>query len=663
MPNIKELSLEEKLKLLTGKNMWQTEDLDGKLPSLFMADGPHGLRKMKKNGLGYYENIPSIAYPNFVNIANSWNRKIPVAIAESIAEDCIEKEINMLLAPGMNIKRTPLCGRNFEYFSEDPFLSGIMAKNYIDGLHHFGIAACAKHFCLNNRETSRYCQSSEVSERALHEIYLTSFKIALTANPEAVMTSYNPVNGVYASENKKLLTELLRNRMRYNGLIISDWMGVKNSYKALKAGTDLRMPYDERAYPELKDAYEKGLITDEEIDRAVSKIVYILRKISSMEKKHKITRSSEKRIEDSLPLAEETIVLLKNDGILPLRHQDVCVIGELNSRPYIGGGGAAEVLSAYRQTPLNVLLGDILKKEVEASKNVYLDDLNPSHNDREGLLLASRKDVAVVIVGDSPATETEGKDREDIRLSRKEENLINAVANTGVKTVVIIEAGSAIDMSPWIDNVAAVVFAGYLGDTCNLALANILTGKTVPSGKLSETFPLSLRETYCKDYMGNGSVENYDDGLLVGYRFYDTKRIPVRFPFGYGLSYARFRYSDLEIEKTGDTDFNVYFTITNESDVDAKEVAQLYIKDCVSCVFKPEKELKEFVKERIPAKSGKRIRISLDKSAFSHYDVINESEYVENGEFIVMIGPSSRDLPLKQKICIELPDETQHSVY
>ena len=665
MPKAKELTIEQKLKLLTGKNMWQTEDFEGDIDSIFMSDGPHGIRKMDKNPLGYYQNIPSNAYPNLVNIANSWDVKVAMGISECIAEDAIEKNVDIVLGPGVNIKRTPLCGRNFEYFSEDPYLAGIMAKNYIAGLHRKGVSACVKHFCANNRELGRYCTSSELSERALHEIYLPAFEIALSANPEAVMSSYNPVNGVYAAENKKLLIDVLRNQMKFNGLVISDWMGVHNSYKALKAGTDLRMPYDERAFDELKTAYDKKLISNEEINRAVSKILYTIRKIRTLQETRKIERSTEDRLKAATILAKDTVVLLKNnDNLLPLkRAKSVCVIGELNVHPHIGGGGAAEVLSNRLQTPLNTLLSEKLSVNVPCTHKNYLDGCNPSHVDREALLLASQNDISIVLVGNDHNTETEGKDRESIRLSAKEETLIKGVARTSTNTVVIIEAGSAIDMSNWIDDVEAVIFAGFLGDTCNEALADILTGKVCPSGKLSETFPLSLEQTYCKNNVGNDSVEVYDDGVLVGYRYYDTKKIPVLFPFGFGLSYAKFEYSDLRVEKITETDFNVKFTITNTSDIDAKEIAQIYIKDPVCCVFKPEKELKAFTKVLLPAKSSKEVCVSLDKTAFSHYDVISDDKYIENGEFIIMVGANVNDIKLKQKIIISLPDETQYSAY
>jgi beta-glucosidase len=516
---------------------------------------------------------------------------------------------------------------------------------------------------VNNREVARYCQSSEVSERALHEIYLTAFKIALEAKPLALMSSYNPINGVYARENKYLLTDILRGELKYRGLVVSDWMGVKNGYKALKAGTTLRMPACDSAYDELKSAYDKGLISEADVDAAVSQILETLRKIESLYDKRKVTCSREQRRSRSLKIAEESIVLLKNESVLPLDgKKSVCVISDLNNRPYIGGGGAAEVLPAYTQRPLSAYLGDNLQIPISISHRVRLDGLDPSHNDREGALLASENDVAIVLVGNSSTVEIEGKDRETLRLSSKEERLIKSVAATGVKTVVVIEAGSAIDVSPWIDDVDAVLFAGYLGDNANQAIANILSGKACPSGKLSETFPLDLEHTYCKDDTGNGNVEVYDDGVLVGYRYYDTKKVPVRYPFGFGLSYASFVYSNLQMQKLDNAKFEISFTITNTSTTDGMETCQVYVKDVVSTVIKPEKELKAFEKIAIKAGESQTVTLCLDESAFSHYDVVDKCDYVENGVFTVMIGASSRDIRLQGNVTVTLPDETQHSV-
>ncbi|MBQ8884906.1 MAG: glycoside hydrolase family 3 C-terminal domain-containing protein [Clostridia bacterium] len=661
MIGVSNLTLSEKLRLLTGKNLWQTEDLDGKVPSVFFADGPHGLRKMKMNEQGRYENIPFIAYPNLVNLANSWDVNAAKKIGECIGEDCIENNVQVLLAPGVNIKRTPLCGRNFEYFSEDPLLAGKLAKAYITGVQSKGVGACIKHFCVNNREIGRYYQSSEVDERTLHEIYLKPFRIAREAEPWAIMTSYNPVNGIYAAENKKLLTDILRKKFKFNGLVISDWEGVHMGYRALKAGLDLRMPmpYHKQAYNELFNAYEKGWITDEEIDNAVSNILRFCHKATSSPTFLKMSRI--KRREIGLKAALGSIVLLKNENVLPITAENIVVVGELNSRPHVGGGGAACVVNIFPQFPLNELLSERLNRPVQCTKHVYLDSLNPSHNDREGALAASKSDLSIVIVGNDTKTETEGADRESIRLSEKEERLILSVAKAAPKTVVVIEAGSAIDMSAWIDQVDGVVFAGFLGDNANEALADILSGKVCPSGKLSETFPTSIENTYCGTQTGNGYVERYTDGVFVGYRYYDAFKKEVLFPFGFGLSYAKFEYSNLKIDRLEEDTFEVSYDVTNVSSVEGKEISQVYVKDVCSMVSRPEKELAAFAKTSLKPHETKRVSHILNKEAFSYYCVNREDWVIENGEFDILIGASSRDIRLSDRITITLSEETQPS--
>ena len=657
---MKDLTLEEKLRLQTGKNLWEIDDLNGKLKSFFMSDGPHGLRKMRFNG-NCWEDIPSNGYINNVNLANTWNKDLAKLQGHLISEDCIEANVDLLLAPGVNIKRNPLCGRNFEYFSEDPYLAGMMAKSYIEGVQENGVGACIKHFCCNNREIRRGCQSSEVDERTLHEIYLEAFRIAMEAKPFAVMTSYNPVNGIYASENKHLIKDILRNQFNYQGLVISDWMAVHNSAKALKAGLNVRMPFDGNALDQLKEGFKKGLFTETELDESCSYILKALDKAQENKKIRNIKFTKQQRLEQALKIAEESIVLLKNNGVLPLNLKESCaVISELDARPIIAGGGSSCVRTEVKQKRLSELLqeGGI---NCEASKLFFLDPGHPSNSIREPMELASKHDVAIVLVGDNK--ESEGFDRTTIRLQEREETLIRNVAESANKTVVVIEAGSAIDMSSWIEYVDAVVFAGYLGDVANQAIANILLGNAIPSAKLSETFPFSIDDTPIGDYAGDGNKEVYSDGLLVGYRHYDYEDFDVLYPFGFGLSYAKFEYSKLKVKKIDNTTFEVSYDIKNVSDVDAKEVSQVYVRDVSSMVFREDKALKGFSKDLIKAGETKRVSIILDKHAFAYYDVNNDEYYVENGKFEIMVGASSRDIYLSQAITIELDDSEQHSIY
>ena len=658
----KKLTIEEKMKLQTGKNLWETNELNNEMPTFFMSDGPHGLRKMKFNGQ-YWEDIPSIAYINNVNLANTWNTQLAEKQGLLISEDCIEHDVDVLLAPGVNIKRNVLCGRNFEYFSEDPYLSGNMAKSFIDGLQSNGVGACIKHFCANNREIRRSSQSSELDERTLHEIYLEAFRIAFKAKPFAVMMSYNPVNGIYATENKYLMKDILRKEYKYDGLIISDWFAVHNSAKALKAGLNLRMPYEDKALVQLQDAYKKGIISEKDLDESTKYLFEALKKVEENKKIRKIEHNKEERLKEALSIAEESIVLLKNNGVLPLKLKDnVAVISELDARPYIGGGGSSSVRSEIIQKRLSNLLKE---NGINAtnSKYYFLDPCNPSNNIRESIELAMNNDVSIVLVGEDKNIEGEGFDRTSYQLSEREETLIHNVAKNGNKTIVVIEAGSAIDVSSWIDEVDAIIFAGYLGDVANQAIANVLLGKTNPSGKLSQTFPLSLEDNFINLSAGDGNKEYYEDRIFVGYRYYDIEELDVMFPFGYGLSYSKFNYSNLKINKIDETTYEVSYDVTNTSDVDGKEISQIYVKDVTSMVDREEKSLKGFSKDFIKAGETKRVSVVLDKHAFSYYDVNNHEYYVENGKFEIMVGSSSRDIHLLDSIIIKLDDDEQHSIY
>ena len=656
------LTLEEKLKLLTGKNLWEIDDLGGKLPTFFMSDGPHGLRKMRFNG-NYWEDIPSNAYVNNVNLANTWNKDLARLQGNLIAEDCIDNNVDLLLAPGVNIKRTPLCGRNFEYFSEDPFFAGQMAKAYIEGVQEKGVGSCLKHFAANNREVRRSNQSSEVDERTLHEIYLEAFRIALEAKPFAVMCSYNPVNGIYASENKHLLKDILRDEFHYQGLIVSDWCAVHNGAKAVKAGLNLRMPFDKDAYDQLLEGYKKGLISDKDIDESVEYIIKATEKAQENKKAQKVQLNKQERLDKALEIAEESIVLLKNNGVLPLNSKEkALIVGELDAHPYLGGGGSAYVRSEIQQKPLSAILNEKGFDSI-ATKHCFLDTCNPFNSDREAVRLAEKVDVSIILVGDNKMTEGEGYDRASIKLNEREETLIRTVAENSLKSIVVIEAGSAIDMSGWIDYVDAVIFAGYLGDVANQAIANILTGEVCPSAKLSETFLESIEDHPLGTYAGEGSYETYDEKLYVGYRGCDEYGIVPMFPFGFGLSYAEFEYSNLKIKKLKEDEFEVSFDIKNVSDIDAKEISQVYVRDVTAMVDREYKSLKGFSKDLIKAQETKRVSIVLDRHAFAFYDVNNKEYYVENGRFEIMVGSSSEEIWLNDFIDIELDEDKQHSIY
>ena len=685
---LKQLTLEEKLKLLTGATPWQTYDAGGKLKKVFVSDGPHGARKVAEDG----STVKSTAMPALSTVANAWSVDAAYLEGQTIAEDCIDNGVDVLLAPGVNIKRSPLCGRNFEYFSEDPYLSGHLAAAYISGVQSRGVGTSLKHFCANNREFERLSQSSEVDERTLREIYLPAFEIALKATPWTVMCSYNLINGVYASENKWLLGDVLRGEFGFDGVVVSDWGAVHSEFRRVRAGVDLEMPNSSHAYDDLMRAYEKGYITDEQIDRSVLQILELIEKSENDLKKTVFTK--EQRHENAVKIAEEGIVLLKNeDNILPFKpmsktvdcacsggtvyasgavyangaigvnpdaFKGVLVVGHFAAEPPIGGGGSSYVETDYKQKKLSDLLNEI-NPELNAR---YCDrGLFHPYASKENFVNARTARAVVVCVGDNPQIESEGHDREGIKLNSYQEQAINELAKVNENVIVVVYAGSAIDVSNWINNVKAVVWAGFSGEGVNEAVAAILSGSVCPSGKLAETLPVCLEDTFMGSDRGNAFADWYNDGIFVGYRYYDKFGKTVAFPFGFGLSYAQFEYSDLKIEKKGELDYEISYNVTNRSIIDAKEVSQVYVKDVFAAVLRPEKELKGFSKNLIKAGETVRVSIPLNARSFAYFNLSMKKWFVENGEFEILVGSSSRDIRLKASIYIELPEDTQQSIY
>ena len=646
--SINSLTSEEKLKLLTGKNCWENEDFNGKLPSVFLSDGPSGLRKHQAD----YSETDTTAYPTLSSIANSWSKTAAYEDGAAIADDCIEFGADVLLAPGVNIKRTPLCGRNFEYFSEDPYLAGTLAHEYIKGVQDKGIGTSLKHFAGNNREVYRLNQNSEIDNRSLHEIYLKAFQIALEAKPWTVMCSYNLLNGVYASENKKLLTDILRGEFKYDGALISDWSAVKHRARALKAGCDLEMPHTDYAYENLKKAYELRYITDEEINRSVQRILDLIEKSENAKEKRKITLSKSERHNKAASLAEECFVLLKNeDNLLPIKKDAKALdFFRTTDNVFIGGGGSSDVKTKFKIKSLCEALKDKLPK------TKFNDFYFTSDRDFYG-------DYQFVCVGNEKSVESEGFDRVSLRLSDVSENLILNTAKNNPNTVVVLYTGGAVDMTPWIDKVKAVIQAGFSGEGVNEALAKVITGEISPSGKLSETYPLHIEDTPTGTNIGDGLSETYREGIYVGYRYYEKYNIQTLFPFGYGLSYAAFIYSDLKINKISELNYKISYRITNVSETDAKEVSQIYIRDNLCSSSRPEKELKGFDKTLIKAGETKLITVNLDKDAFAYYNESLNDWYVENGRFTVLVGSSSDNIRLKGFIDIELPEYTQQTPF
>ncbi len=660
--DITELTLEEKIELLTGADSWRTSSANGKIRQVFMSDGPNGLRMHAADG----SIKKATAMPNLSLVANSWDKELAYLDGETIANDCIENGADVLLAPGVNVKRTPLNGRNFEYLSEDPYLAGVMAREYIKGVQSKGVGTSLKHYCGNNREKGRLTQTSEIDERALHEIYLRPFEIAVEAEPWTVMCAYNPVNGVFASENKKLLKDTLRDKFGFKGLIVSDWGAVHSPYKAVRATLDLCMPHDGRYIENVKAALEKGYITMEYIDFCVNNVLSLVFKAENAKKE--INYTKEQRHANAVRIAKGGMVLLKNeDGILPLKDgKKYLVAGGLANEPILGGLGSAFVQTEYKQTPVV----DLLKEKLPKSEIDY--DIHPakswadsSRADMQAAKIAylktCGKDAVIIFVGG--ASEGESFDRVSIKLAPEHEEFIKITARYNENVIVVVNAGSAIDMSEWIDDVKAVVYAGFAGEGINEALVSVLVGETNPSGKLAETFPIELEDTFTGEETGDGFVEWYNDGVFVGYRYYERYGIDVLFPFGYGLSYSRFEYGNLKIEKKGDCDFTISYDITNVSDRDGAEVSEVYVRDVCAMVVRPEKELKGFEKTYLKAGETKRVSVDLDFRSFAYYCTAYGKWHVENGSFEIAVGASSDDIRLTGNVEIDLPDDTQQSQY
>lgn len=656
--DIKCLTLEEKLKLLTGKDFWQLDNTSGQIPRFFLSDGPNGLRKYTEDskrcgGNAEDEIVKATAMPTLSMVASTWNPELATLDSATIAEDCIENNVQVLLAPGVNIKRTPLNGRNFEYVSEDPLLAGIMGKAYIEGAQNKGVGTSLKHYCVNNRERYRFDQSSELDERTLREIYLLPFEISVKAKPWTVMCSYNPINGVFASENKYLLKDVLRDEFGYDGVIVSDWGAVTSRYKCLKASLDLQMPFHKDSYDNLVNALEKGYITEKDVDESVQRILDMVEKAEKDKSKRKLEWTKAERHENGVKIAKEGVVLLKNNNALPITNGKAIICTPNGFAPYSAGSGSAQVQTEYTPKALWQLLQQENGDKVEYDWAGYLRDAY-----EKGIFA----DTIVICVNGED--EGEGYDRERIKINLRSKHVIEKVAplrEMGKKVVVLVYAGSAIDMSEWIDDVDAVVFCGLGGECINEALAPILTGKISPSGKLAETFPISLEDTYCGEYTGDGYVEEYSDRVFVGYRYYEKYGKQVMFPFGHGLSYANFEYSNLQLEKLGETEYNVTFDITNKSNIDGKEVAQVYVKDYNSMVARPEKELKGFKKVLVKAGETVKVSIPLEYRSFAYYSPVYKKWHVENGAFEIMVGASSQDIKLSKTIKVELPEDSQNT--
>jgi beta-glucosidase len=660
---ISQMTLEEKASLCSGLDFWRLKGIERLgIPSIMVTDGPHGLRKQQSaDHLGIYDSVPATCFPSAVGLASSWNRELVEKVGIALGEECQAEGVAILLGPGANIKRSPLCGRNFEYFSEDPYLSSEMAASHIKGVQSQGVGTSLKHFAVNNQEHRRMSVDAIVDERTLREIYLASFEGAVKqAQPWTVMCSYNKVNGEYASENKYLLTDILKDEWGFEGFVVSDWGAVNERVKGLAAGLDLEMPSSNGIGDQkIVEAVKNGTLPEEVLDKAVERILRVIFKAVDR-KKENASYDKEAHHQLAREVARECMVLLKNEErILPLKKEGtIAVIGEFAKNPRYQGGGSSHV----NPTKLDNIYEEIKKTAGNNANILYAQGYNLEKDEideqliQEAKKVAIQSDVAILFVGLPERYESEGYDRQHLRIPDNHQKLIEAVTEVQPNVVVVLSNGSPIEM-PWLDKVKGVLEAYLGGQALGGAIADLLFGDANPSGKLAETFPreLSHNPSYL-NFPGEGDKVEYKEGIFVGYRYYDKKNIEPLFPFGYGLSYTTFEYSNLSISKKEmlDTEtVTVTVNVKNTGEMAGKEIVQLYVKDVESSVIRPEKELKGFEKIELQPGEEKTVTFTLDKRAFAYYNVDLKDWHVESGEFEILIGKSSRDIVLKDSIYVK----------
>lgn len=650
---MEELTLEEKASLCSGRDFWTTQPVERLgIPSIMVTDGPHGLRKQatQADHLGMNASVPATCFPSGVGLASSWDRDLVQEVGTALGEESQTENVSVILGPAVNIKRSPLCGRNFEYLSEDPYLSSQIAKHHILGVQSQGVGTSIKHFAANNQEYKRMSIDTIVDERTLREIYLASFETAIKeAKPWTVMCAYNKLNGTYCADNRNLLTEVLRDDWGYEGLVVSDWGAEDDRIEGIKAGMDLEMPgnggINDR---KIIQAVKEGILDEKDLDKVVKRILELVFK--GIEKAENINYDKQEHDELARKVASECMVLLKNDNkVLPIgKAQKIAVIGELANTPRYQGGGSSHINPTFLHNAL-----DEMKKSGEVSYargyDINVDQPN-EEMEAEATQLAKENDTVVVFAGLPDRYESEGYDRKHLQMPENQVHLINELSKANENIVVVLSNGSPIEM-PWLDN-AKGVLEGYLGGQGGGgAVADILYGRVNPSGRLAETFPMKLKHNpSALNYPGKENKVCYKEGLFVGYRYYDAKDIDVLFPFGHGLSYTTFEYESIEIDKKEiqDTEnIEVTVTLKNTGDMVGKEVIQLYVRDVESSVIRPEKELKEFAKVELTPGEEKKVRFTLDKRSFAYYNVDIKDWYVETGDFEILAGPSVMDLPLK----------------
>ena len=645
---VEKLSLEQKAHLLSGKDFWSTYSIaKAGIPSVTLSDGPHGVRKQEGAGdqLGLNGSVPATCFPTAATIANSWDPALGEEIGRCLGEEAAVQDVSVLLGPGLNMKRSPLCGRNFEYFAEDPYLAGKMAAGYIRGIQENGVSACPKHFAANNTELRRQASDSVVDERTLREIYLTGFEIAVKeAKPKSIMSSYNMINEVYANENEHLLQEILRDEWGFDGFVVSDWGAGNNYVEGVKAGSHLEMPTTGGdSAQQLIKAVKAGEISEEIVNRRAEellKVVFPVRKACDAYKGKSFDADAHHAMAQKA--SEESIVLLKNDGgILPLKEgAKVAVIGEFAQKARYQGAGSSVVNCTKLDNTMDVIREFPL--EIQGFEPGY-PRTGPGDKElkKSAVALAKKADYVLLYLGLDEISESEGLDRANISLPKSQIELLHAVSKVNKNVIIVMSAGSVVEM-PWLSECKALVHGYLCGQAGAKAVLKVITGQVNPSGKLSETYPLKYEDVPTANYFpAKERTVEYREGLYIGYRYYDTANVPVLFPFGYGLSYTSFEYSDLKTD--GKT---VTFTLKNTGDVDGAEVAQLYVAAKSPTVYRPKKELKGFAKVFLKAGESKEVCIPLDDKAFRYFNTVTNKFEVDGGLYDLCVGASVSDIRL-----------------
>ncbi len=674
---VEKMSLKQKADFVSGYDYWHLEEAEELgLPKIMITDGPHGLRKQNPNGkgVGLGNSYPATCMPPAATSACSWDEELLREEGEALAEECLQEKVSVILGPGTNIKRSPVCGRNFEYFSEDPLLAGKMSAGLINGCQSKGIGTSLKHFACNSQEAFRMIINEVIDERTMREIYFPAFEIAVKeAQPWTIMNSYNRINGVYASQNDWLQNKVARDEWGFEGLFVTDWGASVDRVPGLEAGTDLEMPSSGTLNSErIIAAVENGVLDEAVLDEGVDNVVdLIIKSKPALEKDFKYDVEAHHAV--ARKVAEGSMVLLKNDdNILPLKsNAKIAVIGEMAKAPRYQGAGSSVINPTKLDNAYDSLIE--LGADVTYAQGYYKAPPTKKDKNRkseseltaEAVKAAKAADVALVFIGLTEEFEAEGYDRDNIDMPAAHNVLVSEVVKANPNTVVVLAGGSVVNM-PWIEDVKALLNMGLSGQAGGSAAANILMGKVNPSGKTAETYPLSFDENpVYGNYPGSPVISEHKESIYIGYRYYDTAKKNVLFPFGFGLSYTTFEYSDIKLSESEIKDnetVTVSFKIKNTGDMDGAEIAQVYVADKESTIFRPEKELRAFTKVFIKAGEEKEVSVTLGKRAFAYYNTNIGDWHVETGEFAVLVGSSSRDIRLEAAVNVistveaEIPD-------